>query len=277
MANVMAQGTFDGTAEGMSSFEMAGERVVVHRAGDGPTVGYIHGMIGTPPGAPILAAAAGAGLGLTAPCLPGFTGSAPTADRRSIHDWVFHLSSLIDATGLSGQPAIASSVGAMVALELAAVRPDAFSHLYLVAPLGLWDDAEPIADPYATTLSAQRRLLTDDPTVTGIFFDDPADLVGDDLIEYGVARYETRTAAASLVWPIPDHGLSQRTHRIETPVTIIWGAEDRIAPPSYADRWAKVLPNVVAIHSIAEAGHLVDWDQPDAVAALVAAAVLEQK
>lgn len=255
----------------MSRIEAEGGSIVVHRAGEGPTVGYIHGMIGTPPGSPILNAAAEAGLAITAPCLPGFTGSSPTADRRSIHDWVFHLSSLIDETGLAGQPVIASSVGAMVALELAAIRPDAFSHLYLVAPLGLWDDDDPITDPYATTLSAQRRLLTNDPTATALFFDDPPELSGDDLIEYGVARYETRTSAASLVWPIPDHGLSQRIHRITTPATIIWGADDQIAPVSYADRWAASLPSVAGRHTIAEAGHLVDWDQPAAVAELVAA------
>ncbi len=255
----------------MSRIEVASDSIVVHRAGEGPTVGYIHGMIGTPPGSPILNAVADAGLAVTAPCLPGFTGSSPTADRRSIHDWVFHLSSLIDETGLAARPVIASSVGAMVALELAAIRPDAFAHLYLIAPLGLWDDDEPIADPYATTLSAQRRLLTSDPTVTSVFFDDPPELSGDDLIEYGVARYETRTAAASLVWPIPDHGLSQRIHRITTPVTIIWGAEDQIAPPSYIDRWSSAIANVVAAHTIDGAGHLADWDAPTAIAELVAA------
>ncbi len=247
--------------------------IVVHRAGDGNPVGYLHGMIGTPPGAPILTALSAADLAVTAPCLPGFTGSDVTADKRSIHDWLFHLSAVVDATGLAGTPLVASSIGAMVALELAAVRPDAFSQLILLAPLGLWDDTEPITDPYATTLSAQRRLLTKDPTVTAMFFDDPEGMTGDELIEYGVARYETRTSAASMVWPIPDHGLSQRIHRITTPVTLLWGAEDEVAPIGYLDRWRQALPNVVATHTIADAGHLIEWDQPDAVARIVAETV----
>ncbi|MGB5755411.1 MAG: alpha/beta fold hydrolase [Acidimicrobiales bacterium] len=244
--------------------------IVVHRAGDGAAVSYLHGMIGTPPGAPILAALADAGMAVTAPCLPGFTGSDTTKDKRSIHDWIFHLSAIVDATGTAGRPLLASSVGAMVALELAAIRPEAFSHLILLAPLGLWDDDEPITDPYATTLSAQRRLLTKDPTVTATFFDDPEGMVGDELIEYGVARYETRTSAASLVWPLPDHGLSQRIHRITTPVTLLWGAEDAVAPIGYLDRWRDALPNVVAAHTIEDAGHLIEWDRPGAVAELVA-------
>lgn len=257
----------------MTRLTVGPEDIVVHSAGVGTPVGYLHGMIGTPPGAPILGAAAGAEMAITAPCLPGFTGSTPSAATRNIHDWVFHLSAIVDATGLDGGPLIASSVGAMVALELAAVRPDAFSHLILLSPLGLWADDDPIVDAYATTLSAQRRLLTTDPTATGIFFDDPDGLEGDELIEYGVARYQTRTSAASLVWPIPDHNLVDRIHRITTPVTLVWGADDALAPTSYLDRWAAALPNVVGSHTVADAGHLIDWDQPAAVARLAADAI----
>ncbi|MGF1597975.1 MAG: alpha/beta fold hydrolase [Acidimicrobiales bacterium] len=260
-------------ADVIDRLEVGATRIVVHRTGGERTVGYLHGMVGTPPGAPFLSAAAEAGLAVTAPCLPGFSGSSPSTETRTIHDWVFHLSAIVDATGLTGRPLVASSVGAMVAVELAALRPEAFSHLVLLAPLGLWDAADPIADPYATTLSVQRRLLTADPTVTGIFFDDPPGMEGDELVEYGVARYQTRTSAASLVWPLPDHGLADRIHRVTTPVTLVWGSDDRLAPVSYLDRWAAALPDVVGRHTIDGAGHLVDWDHPDEVAAIVAAAV----
>ena len=249
--------------------------LVIHRAGsdDGTPVGYLHGFLGTPADAPILQAAADAGLAITAPCLPGFSGSTPSADTRTIHDWVFHLSAAIDEAGLVGRPMVAASVGAMIAAELAAVRPEAFSHLVLVGPLGLWDDADPVNDPFATTLSAQRRMLTADPTVTAPFFDDPDGMEGDELVEYGVIRYQTRTVGASLVWPLPDHGLAARIHRVTVPTTVIWGADDAIAPVSYLDRWAAALPAVAATHTVADAGHLVDWDRPAAVAELVADAV----
>ncbi len=260
-------------ASTLSRIDVGGSEVVVHNAGSGTPVGYLHGMVGTPPGSPLLAAAEAASLAITAPCLPGFSGSAPSTLTRNVHDWVFHLSSILDATGLTGGPMVASSVGAMVALELAAVRPEAFSQLILLAPLGLWDDEDPVVDAYATTPSMQRRLLTKDPNATAIFFDDPDGLEGDDLIEYGVARYQTRTSAASLVWPIPEHGLSDRIHRVGTPVTLVWGADDQIAPLSYLDRWFSALPNVTDAHTVADAGHLVDWDQPTEVATIVAAAL----
>ncbi|MDH3678641.1 MAG: alpha/beta hydrolase [Acidimicrobiia bacterium] len=272
--NALAAQATTTTASTMERLAVGNEEIVVQSAGTGTPVGYLHGMIGTPPGAPILAAADAASLAVTAPCLPGFTGSSPSAITRNIHDWVFHLSAIIDATGLAGGPLVASSVGAMVALEVAAIRPDAFSQLILLSPLGLWDDEDPVVDAYATTLSAQRRLLTKNPAATGVFFDDPEGLEGDELVEYGVARYQTRTSAASLVWPIPDHNLTDRIHRVTTPVTLLWGDSDALAPISYLDRWAAALPNVTATHTVADAGHLIDWDQPAAVAEIVAGSLL---
>lgn len=259
--------------DGESILRVGAGDVVVRRAGSGTEMTYLHGMIGTPPAAPILAVAQRTRLAITAPCLPGFTGSEPRAMTRTIHDWVFHLSAILDATGTTGRPVIASSVGAMVAVELAAVRPEAFRHLVLVSPLGLWDETDPIADPYATTLSAQRRLLTNDESVTAPFFDDPDGLEGDELVEHGVARYATRTAAASLVWPIPEHGLAERIHRVTVPVTLIWGGDDRVVPLSYLDRWHAALPNPAGTHVIDGAGHLADWDAPAAVADLARTAI----
>jgi pimeloyl-ACP methyl ester carboxylesterase len=261
------------SARTLHTLALAGGEMVVHHVGTGRPVTYLHGLIGTPPDAPILDALADASLAVTAPCLPGFSGSTHNDDTRNIHDWVFLTSAAIDIAGVAGSTLVASSVGAMVALELAAVRPEAFEHLILLAPMGLWDDADPVADPFATTISQQRRLLTADPTVTSIFFDDPAGMAGDELIEYGVDRYQTRTSGASLVWPIPEHGLVKRIARVSCPVTLVWGSADAIVPIGYLDRFEALLPNVVGRHVIEGAGHLVDWDKPAEVAAIVSAVV----
>jgi len=258
---------------GSSSASDAGPVAIVRRVGDKPAFVYLHGLLGAPADAPFLLAAAERGVALAAPCLPGFTGSSPLTTTRSMADWVFHLSALLDQAGLTGLPVVASSVGAMVAAELAAVRPEAFEHLVLVAPLGLWDDACPVADPFATTLSQQRSLLSAERAATDRFFVDPTELAGELLVEHGIERYLTRTAAASLVWPLPDHGLANRIHRVTAPTTLVWGDADQVADPCYSDLWARHLPNVTGQHRIADAGHLVDWDQPHQVLDVVAAAL----
>ena len=250
-----------------------GGELVVREAGDGPVVGYLHGMVGTPPEHPFLDALAAEGFRVVAPCLPGFSGSDAHDDLRSVFDWVVATSEVIDLAGLAGAPVVASSVGAMLALEVAAVRPEAFSALALIAPFGLFDLDDPVTDPYATTLSSQRSLLTSDVATTGSFFDDDATMPADVLVEHGIDRYVTRTSAAALIWPIPDHGLDTRIHRVSTPVTLVWGSRDEVVPPTYADRFAAVLPHVAGRHVIDDAGHLAELDRPVEVAAVVAAAL----
>ena len=240
--------------------------------GEGPTVGYLHGMLGNPGPHAVLEQLAAAGHRVVAPSLPGFTGSSEPEGLRTLHDWVVATSEVIDLAGLTGAPLVASSVGAMMALELAAVRPEAFGPMVLVAPFGLWDDNDPVADPFGTTLSVQRQMLTEDTAASAAFFDDPADLPADMVVEHGVHRYLTRTAAAQLIWPLPEWGLAARLHRVSNPVTLVHGAKDRIIPASYLGRWAKALPNVVSTHLVDDAGHQADFDQPAEITRIATAA-----
>ena len=85
--------------------------VAVRSVGEGPAVGYLHGMIGNPGVHPFLEALAGTGHRAVAPSLPGFTGSSPCEDLRSLHDWVVATSEVIDLAGLAGRLLVASSVG----------------------------------------------------------------------------------------------------------------------------------------------------------------------
>jgi pimeloyl-ACP methyl ester carboxylesterase len=250
---------------GRRAVAFRGARVVIDARGEGATVGYLHGPIGCPPDHPFLEQLA-ARCRVVAPSLPGCTGSDPCDDLRGIHDWVIAVSELVDIAGLAGRPLVASSTGAMLALELAAVRPEAFSHLVLVSPLGLWVDDDPVADPFGTTLTRQRELLTADPACTSPFFDDVDGRDASGLADDGVARYTTRTVAASLVWPIPEFGLASRLHLVRCPVALLWGEADRLNPPSYLDRYAAGLANVVESRLVTGAGHLVEWDQPAIVA-----------
>ena len=157
-------------------------------SGNGPDLGYLHGPIAAPGGDPGPVALATAGFRVSAPRLPGF-GSTPVGDPiRNVHEWVFALSEIVDQAGLAGRPLVASSVGAMLALELSAIRPEAFSQLVLLSPLGLWDAADPVADPFATTLSAQRALLTVDPNRTTSFFEDRPGIASAEAVEIKIGR-----------------------------------------------------------------------------------------
>ena len=130
------------------SVDFRGGSVTVVEAGQGPRIGYLHGMVGLPThGLPPLVAELARDHTVVAPALPGFSGSTYCNDLRVQSDWVVALSEIADLAGLTGLPLVASSVGAMLAMELVAVRPEAFPGLVLLAPLGLWDADEPMPSP----------------------------------------------------------------------------------------------------------------------------------
>jgi pimeloyl-ACP methyl ester carboxylesterase len=239
----------------------------VIEVGTGPVIGYLHGLVGNPIVHPFLHEL-GDDHHVIAPSLPGFDGSDPLP-VRSMHDWVFLASATMDAVGLTGGQVVAASVGAMVALELAAVRPEAFTHLTLLAPLGLWDDADPIHDLWSERGAKQPGYVFSNAEHFAELTADPDGLDVDELMERELGRYRTRRSAASLMWPIPDHGLAARLHRVKCPVHIVWGSDDRLAPPSYAHRFAEMLPECRGISVIDGAGHALEWDRPAEVAAVV--------
>lgn len=203
-----------------------GSHLAIHEVGDGAPIGYLHGICGNPGVHPLLSALAASGPGrrVLAPGLPGFSGSPTCVDIRTLFDWVVAASEAIDLAGAAGLPFVASGVGAMLALEVAAVRPEAFERLVLIAPFGPFDMDDPVADAFGTTMGKQRAMLSANRASTDPFFNDDPSSSAAQLIEEGIARYEARTAAMGLLWPIPDFGLDSRIHRVSCPVTLIWGA-----------------------------------------------------
>lgn len=244
-----------------------GRPLAVYGGGAGPKLLYLHGMLGNPVAHPFLIELAKT-CEVVAPCLPGFNESAACEDLRGLHDWIVALSEIVDLCGCAGAPVVASSIGAMLALELASVRPEAFFSLTLIAPLGLWDEREPVADVFANIPPKVRAAFSANPAKTGAFFDDVDEFDPAAAIERGVQRFVTQSMAASLVWPIPEFGLSTRIHRVTHPTTLIWGTADAIAPLSYLDRFARALPGIAAVHRVEGAGHHVEWDAPAETAKL---------
>jgi pimeloyl-ACP methyl ester carboxylesterase len=70
------------------------------------------------------------------------------------------------------------------------------------------------------------------------------------------------------VWPIPQKGLAKRLHRISAATLIIWGSEDKLVPPIYAEEFAARIPNA-RVELVAEAAHVPHLEQLGTVSALV--------
>jgi len=218
---------------------------------------YLHTLAGNPGLSPALQELAATGIEVLAPTLPGFDGSSGWTPPHDHLGWLTQVWDRIDATGALPCPVIGASIGGMFAAELAIFRPEAVTALALLAPLGIWADID-AADPFAMPGSQRLPFLF----AAGVpnAFEEQYNALGAD---GNVARYLAQMAGASLVWPIPDRDLDTRIHRISQRTLLLWGAQDKVAPAETAKRWAGVAaPNVVQ-----DAGHLLEWDQPQQVSA----------
>jgi pimeloyl-ACP methyl ester carboxylesterase len=226
---------------------------------------YLHGLAGGPALSPAMTKLADAGYDIVAPQLPGFDGQAGFQAPHDHLEWMTRVWDVLDQTGALPCPVVGASIGGMFAAELAIFRPEAVTKLALLAPLGIFDPAHPGVDPYAMPGSHRLQALFAGP-VPPPFETAFAELGG----EQSVARYLAQVAGASLVWPIPDRDLDTRVHRIRVPTVVLWGAEDKIAPPSLASRWRRDGPMIVP-----NAGHLLEWDTPEFVAQQLATFLID--
>jgi pimeloyl-ACP methyl ester carboxylesterase len=198
------------------------------------------------------------------PSLTGFPGAAGHDRLDDLMDWVSATLDLLEEAGIDGTDLVGLSVGGMLAAEAAAFGR--VKRLVLVAPFGLFDARDPVADPFARKPREVPGLLCERPEAFEALRDPPD---GEDPAEWTIALARADEAAARLLWPLGDRGLSKRLHRIRVPTLIVWGDEDRVIPPSYAERFAGAVAAAVTVRRVAGAGHLVDIDHPDELAAVI--------
>ena len=248
------------------SVRVRGEKVRVFEKGRGRPLGVLSGLFGFPVWTPFLEALA-AKRRVIVPSLPGHPGGGDFRTLDDLADWVIATQELLEAAGLDGADLVGLGPGATLAAEVAAFAPASAKRLALVAPFGLYDEREPVADFWAkratelpATFSAQPERFAAEVLAP------PA---GTDPIEFQVQQVRSLEAAARLLWPFGDRGLTKRLHRIRAATLLAWGSADRIVPASYAKRFASGIAGRTRIRSIPNAGHRADFDAPEALAKLV--------
>ena len=236
--------------------------------GSGPKLGFLAGMGGLPRWLPFLDELAKTRT-VIAPSLPGYPGGGTGHTVLDTHlDWVLAVRQILDKAGLAGSDLIGASVGGAFAAEIAAIFPGHVRKLALLAPFGLFDEAEPATDPWA-----QRR-----DNVAGLMCADAqkwTDLVappeGANSIEWPIEMVRASEAAARAFWPLGATKLEKRLGLIAVPTLLLWGEKDAVIPASYARKFAAGIGGTAKIETLPDAGHLAYLDRPDAVARAVLA------
>jgi len=248
--------------------ELPGGACRVWEQGRGKPVAVFAGLGGFPRWTPFLEALS-AEYRVIVPSIPGFPGGSMAHKQLDeMVDWITVGLDLLDAAGIERADWVGLSIGGLLAAELAAVAPARVGRLVLVAPFGLQDEAEPTADPYGVKTSALPALITRDAAAYASRFETPE---GEDPEDWFVALTRAHEAAARLLWPTGDRGLSKRLHRIRAETLVVWGSDDRLIPPSYAKRFTDGITGPCQVRSLEGVGHLPDLDAPEPLAALIRA------
>jgi pimeloyl-ACP methyl ester carboxylesterase len=217
---------------------------------------YLFGIAGHAEKSPAMRTVEAAGWEIIVPSVPGFDGVPGFQPRDEYLDWLTTFWDSIDATGALPCPVVGASVGAMIAAELAALRPEAVTGVALLAPFGIADAANPGFNLYGTP-SGERMGHLFAKGVPEAFARRFAHLGAE---EAPVAGYLSDVAAANILWPLGERGLGKRLHRITASRLTLWGDLDEVNPVSNATAWG-------GAQVVAGAGHLVEWDAPDQVSA----------
>jgi pimeloyl-ACP methyl ester carboxylesterase len=186
---------------------------------------------------------------------PGFGRSTGLEHLDDIVDLAIYYLDFLDALGIEQVDLVGASFGGMIAAEIAALAPRSVRCLALVAPLGLWLDDPPVADLAGLTVAEAHQLSWADPQGAAAQSFSLEHLSSDDeRRRVWIERTRSLAAAGKFTWPLPDKGLRKRAHRIQSPTLLIWGAEDRITPPAYAQAFQALLPGARLV-TIPATGH----------------------
>jgi pimeloyl-ACP methyl ester carboxylesterase len=248
------------------TIEVNGFQTRVWRKGRGERIGFLAGYGGLPRWVPFLDRLAQART-VIVPSLPGFPGGERGHTVLDQHlDWVLAARDTIDKAGLGGADLIGSSVGGSFAAEVAAIWPDRVKRLGLIAPFGLFNEADPPTDPWAQRADDIPALMTADPETYKKLKEIPP---GTNAIDWPIEQTRAAEAAARAFWPLGNTRLERRLGFISSPTLILWGVEDRVMPKSYAKAVAERIRARTEIRMISGAGHLAELDKPDDVAASI--------
>lgn len=194
--------------------------------------------------------------------LPGFGGAAAPESGLTPPDFAADVAGLVERLGIASVLIVGHSMGALVALHLAAGRPDLVIGAVLVGGFGQLDADlagevaaglteldDPIDEDFAR--SFQQGTLA--APIDEAFFDR---LVSESM------RVDAR------VWRAAFDGLRSSPadpSLIGVPVLLIWGERDGLVPRQEQERLAAAMP-AASLVVYEGAGHSPNWEQPARVA-----------
>jgi pimeloyl-ACP methyl ester carboxylesterase len=237
-----------------SFVELNGCRTHVRRAGKGRTLLFLHGASGMPAILPCLHKLAER-FDVVVPEHPGYGRSDEPEWLENIHDVAYFYLDFLKKLDLSGVTVVGSSMGGWIAMEMAVRDTSRIKSLVLVSPAGI---AAPGVFP------ADIFLMPPEDLIKNLFVDEK-------LVQARLAApvdvdeaLKNRHTTARLAWEprLHDPFLPKWLHRIDVPVKIVWGKQDRILPVGILDEMKRLMPKAKTL-VLDNCGHLPHAEKVD--------------
>lgn len=213
--------------------------------------------------------------------LPGFGLTGPNAaNDYSMQVYVRFVAALLDQMGVSRVVLGGNSLGGEVAWATAHAYPQRVEKLILVDAAGYPLESQSVPLAFRVARTPGLRVVMGYLLPPGMVeksvrnvYGDPSRVTPDLVARYSdLARREGNRAALRLRMAQMNTGRAQDIRELKMPTLILWGAQDRLIPPVYAQRFAK---DIVGSRLVMfdQLGHVPHEEDPAATVAVVKAFV----
>lgn len=245
--------------------QLATGKVHLLKGGAGDAIVFLHHSWGSPGWLPVHESLA-AHHRVFVPDLPGWGGSERPAWAREPRDLAILSGRILDALDAESPTLVGAGFGGFVAAELATMR--SLDALVLIGAAGLQPARGEILDQMLVSHRAYIEAgFRDRDAYAAWVGEEPADDVRQ-LWDF------SREMTARVCWKpyMFNRRLAPLLGDVPTPTLAVWGGEDRVVPPECATQYGEALPNCT-VEIVEGAGHLVEIEEAERVAALIAAHV----
>ena len=242
------------------TIDLNGCKLSFARGGAGVPLLYLHGTDGLAEWPAILDTLAQR-FDVVAPDHPGFGASEVPAWIDDVSDVAYLYLDAIEKLGFGGIHVVGQSLGGWIALEMAVRSTQRLRSLTLISAAGIHVKGVPKTDIFMIDPEEQARLAYADPKIG----EEAAQRASAD--KYQDVAVLNRIASARFGWQprFFNPRLERWLHRVNVPTHVIWGEDDRIIPPAYAEAFHRLIPSST-LTMIPNAGHLPHLERAPAVA-----------
>ena len=243
-----------------STVRVAGTELVLVKGGSGPPLLVLHDELGYT-GWMTWNAELARERELIVPLQPGF-GKTPHLDwTRSYRDLGGFYARVLREMGLAPIDVIGFSAGGFIAAEMAASDPHLFTHLILVAPMGLKPAAGEIFDFLTVTIRSHLLATVADSEVPEF-----GQIYGGEMTPEQFEAFEdARAETARLGWEPFMHNPSLG-HLLEgvpnLPTLLVWGQEDAVVPRGRIEVYQQAIAGA-QVAEIPRVGHRPEIESPE--------------